>query len=412
MRSISLTVNGRRVTQDVDAAMPLLYLLTDDLALRGPKLGCGLAQCGACTVIANGAAIPSCVTPVGTLDGADITTLEGPGLDRDASSDPAGVHRRAGLAVRVLPQRRDPDGQGVSRSEPARDRRADPRGALQRPVPLRRERAHAARDPAVCRSKGDGMSVRRPAIAWRSLRPTPGGAEPRGPARRSSSSIGRVDCVASAPWGPTIGGTDAAASAQGMNGPGNAQLDSWIAVACRRPGDGLHGQVRAGAGPLHGADAAHRRRARRAARSRHVDPVRYRIDARPGDDVGRAVASCQLQSRQPRAGRRHRARSADAAGVRPAGRSGRSPGGPRRRDCRRRRSGATRAATADLVGGRRVRPRARCQRRRDDLPRTGPCSARPSRVSTFPRWRPGGSSSCTTCASTACCTAPSSGRRA
>ena len=79
MSHVTLTVNGRRVTQDVDAAMPLLYLLTDDLALRGPKLGCGLAQCGACLVIANGAAIPSCVTPVGTLDGADITTLEGLG---------------------------------------------------------------------------------------------------------------------------------------------------------------------------------------------------------------------------------------------------------------------------------------------------------------------------------------------
>ena len=79
MSQITLTVNGRRVKQDVDATMPLLYLLTDDLALRGPKLGCGLAQCGACIVIANGVTIPSCATPVGTLDGADITTLEGLG---------------------------------------------------------------------------------------------------------------------------------------------------------------------------------------------------------------------------------------------------------------------------------------------------------------------------------------------
>jgi nicotinate dehydrogenase subunit A len=79
MSQITLTVNGRRVRQDVDAAMPLLYLLIDDLALRGPKLGCGLAQCGACMVIVNGAAIPSCVPAVGTLDGAEITTLEGLG---------------------------------------------------------------------------------------------------------------------------------------------------------------------------------------------------------------------------------------------------------------------------------------------------------------------------------------------
>ena len=79
MSQVTLTVNGRKLRHDVDPAMPLVYLLTDDLALRGPKLGCGLSQCGACIVIANGAAIPSCVTPVGKLDGADITTLEGLG---------------------------------------------------------------------------------------------------------------------------------------------------------------------------------------------------------------------------------------------------------------------------------------------------------------------------------------------
>jgi nicotinate dehydrogenase subunit A len=79
MSSITLTVNGRKVTQELDPAMPLLYFLSDDLALRGPKLGCGLAQCGSCTVLANGEPIPSCVTPVGTLEGAHIVTLEGLG---------------------------------------------------------------------------------------------------------------------------------------------------------------------------------------------------------------------------------------------------------------------------------------------------------------------------------------------
>jgi nicotinate dehydrogenase subunit A len=79
MATITLIVNGSRVTRELDEDMPLLYLLSDDLALRGPKLGCGLAQCGSCTVIANGQAIRSCVTPVGTLEGAEITTLEGLG---------------------------------------------------------------------------------------------------------------------------------------------------------------------------------------------------------------------------------------------------------------------------------------------------------------------------------------------
>jgi nicotinate dehydrogenase subunit A len=79
MRSISLTVNGTKVSRDLDPEMPLLYLLSDDLALRGPKFGCGLAQCGSCTAIVNGSAIRSCVTPVGTVEGAVVTTLEGLG---------------------------------------------------------------------------------------------------------------------------------------------------------------------------------------------------------------------------------------------------------------------------------------------------------------------------------------------
>jgi len=79
MSTIKLTVNGRAHTVDVDPATPLLYVLSDDLALRGPKFGCGLGQCGACTVIARGRAIRSCVTPVSTVTSAEITTLEGLG---------------------------------------------------------------------------------------------------------------------------------------------------------------------------------------------------------------------------------------------------------------------------------------------------------------------------------------------
>jgi len=77
--TIRLTVNGRSHSVDVDPATPLLYVLTDDLALSGPKFGCGLGQCGACTVIAGGRAIRSCVTTVSTMNGATITTLEGLG---------------------------------------------------------------------------------------------------------------------------------------------------------------------------------------------------------------------------------------------------------------------------------------------------------------------------------------------
>jgi len=76
---ITLTVNGRSHQVDVDPATPLLFVLSDDLALRGPKFGCGLGQCGACTVIADGRAIRSCITPVGTVAKQSIVTLEGLG---------------------------------------------------------------------------------------------------------------------------------------------------------------------------------------------------------------------------------------------------------------------------------------------------------------------------------------------
>ena len=79
MSTIRLKVNGHSHAVDVDPATPLLYVLSDDLALRGPKFGCGLGQCGACTVIVRGRAIRSCVTPVSTMNGAEITTLEGLG---------------------------------------------------------------------------------------------------------------------------------------------------------------------------------------------------------------------------------------------------------------------------------------------------------------------------------------------
>jgi nicotinate dehydrogenase subunit A len=79
MSTISLTVNGRPHTLDLDPTTPLLYVLSDDLALRGPKFGCGLGQCGACTAIVGGRAVRSCITPVGTLAGAEVTTLEGLG---------------------------------------------------------------------------------------------------------------------------------------------------------------------------------------------------------------------------------------------------------------------------------------------------------------------------------------------
>ena len=72
MSAITLKVNGQSHTLDLDPATPLLYALSDDLALRGPKFGCGLGQCGACTVIVKGQAIRSCATPVKAVAGSDM----------------------------------------------------------------------------------------------------------------------------------------------------------------------------------------------------------------------------------------------------------------------------------------------------------------------------------------------------
>src|SRR3979490_2413165 len=76
MRNITLKVNGKTQTLDVDPTTPLLYILRNDLGLQGPRFGCGLGQCGACTVIINGVATRSCITPTSAVKG-EITTLEG-----------------------------------------------------------------------------------------------------------------------------------------------------------------------------------------------------------------------------------------------------------------------------------------------------------------------------------------------
>ena len=72
-------VDGKGVKIDGDPAMPLLYALRDELNLKNPKFGCGLAQCGACTVHLDGAAIRSCVVPVAAIKGKSVTTLAGLG---------------------------------------------------------------------------------------------------------------------------------------------------------------------------------------------------------------------------------------------------------------------------------------------------------------------------------------------
>jgi nicotinate dehydrogenase subunit A len=79
----TLNVNGRSYTVDVELDTPLLYILRNDLELHGPRFGCGLGQCGACTVLLQGQAVRSCVTPVSSVEASEITTLEGLGTPDD-----------------------------------------------------------------------------------------------------------------------------------------------------------------------------------------------------------------------------------------------------------------------------------------------------------------------------------------
>jgi len=82
MAQITLNVNGKSRVVETDPATPLLYVLRNDLELHGPKFGCGLAQCGACTVIMDGNAVRSCVTPVSQARNHKLTTLEGLGTEQ------------------------------------------------------------------------------------------------------------------------------------------------------------------------------------------------------------------------------------------------------------------------------------------------------------------------------------------
>ena len=79
MTKLSLKVNGRLYALDIDPSTPLLFVLNDELGLRRPKFGCGMAQCGACTVILRGQVVRSCVMPASAVGNDEVTTLEGLG---------------------------------------------------------------------------------------------------------------------------------------------------------------------------------------------------------------------------------------------------------------------------------------------------------------------------------------------
>ena len=94
--AINLKVNGASHSVPAEPDTPLLYVLRNDLALNGAKFGCGLAQCGACTVLVDGRPVRSCITPIGSLGSAEITTIEGLGtLDKPHPLQKAFIHEQA-----------------------------------------------------------------------------------------------------------------------------------------------------------------------------------------------------------------------------------------------------------------------------------------------------------------------------
>jgi len=102
--TIPMTVNGRAETVRAEPDTPLLYVLRNDLGLAGPKFGCGLGQCGACTVMVDGQAVFSCITPIGALERRSIRTVEGLGtLDKPGPMQRAFIEEQAAQCGYCIP---------------------------------------------------------------------------------------------------------------------------------------------------------------------------------------------------------------------------------------------------------------------------------------------------------------------
>ena len=168
--TLKIKVNG--LTHGVSASLdtPLLYVLHNELHLHGPRFGCGLAQCGACSVLLDGKEIRSCVTPVAAVAGKSITTLEGlpalwaaqrgdDGGGAGAASVAAGVDQRSGAALRLLPERDDDPGGRPARDDEESVRGSDPHGDERASVPLRDLSENPDRDPAGRGRDGESRCI-------------------------------------------------------------------------------------------------------------------------------------------------------------------------------------------------------------------------------------------------------------
>ena len=125
-QKLSLNVNGTVHTVEADPDMPLLYALRNDLGLNNPHFGCGLAQCGACTVHLDGQPIRSCITPVSAVGDGKVVTLAGLGTPEKPHPLQTAYVEEAGAAMRLLHQRLDHDRRRLPARQEEADRRRDP----------------------------------------------------------------------------------------------------------------------------------------------------------------------------------------------------------------------------------------------------------------------------------------------
>ncbi len=141
--TLTLTVNGQQHAVEADPDTPLLYVLRNDLELNAAKFGCGLGQCGACTVIIDGKAVFSCVTPILLLEGREITTLEGLGtIDNPGPMQQAFIEEQSAQCG-YLHSRHDDAGASAAGSQSGGDRCGNPQHAGTQSLPLRHAYAHS-----------------------------------------------------------------------------------------------------------------------------------------------------------------------------------------------------------------------------------------------------------------------------
>ncbi len=223
MATITLKVNGQERAVPADLAYPLQFALRDDLGLTGTKFGCGMAQCGCCTVLLDGQPVRSCVTPVTSAVGKEITTIEGLGaLGRHPAPAPAGLDRRPGAPVRLLPVGSDHGGRRPAAGEPRAQRGPDPPGAGRPHLPLRDLQPHRAGRAARRRphERPDGLAM--PTVSRRTF------------LRTTALAGGGLVLWFTQPAATPMPALAQSAPARGGGGFGGAipkDVDSWLKVS-------------------------------------------------------------------------------------------------------------------------------------------------------------------------------------